>query len=176
MRWPYRSCRLAHFGTASDIDYANKLWQALIAGKIVGSEARPHEPFFGGAKPHGLILEVIHLIVLVGDHSGFVIVKKNYDGPGASVETVKQDRVRYLDSITVMYRREAGYDNDNQNWFWVKYRPDGTLFAKTLEGQTISLAGRLMKGETPRENRGCIYCHSSAGGGDYVFYPDILVP
>jgi len=164
------------FGTASDINYANRLWQVLRAEKVVGPDALPQEPFFGGAKPHGMILEITSQTISLADHRGFAVVKKNYNGAGVSVTEVKQDRGRYLESITVMYRREAGYDNDNQNWFWVKYRPDGTLFEKTMDSRVFLLAGRLMKGATPDENQGCIYCHSSAGGGDYVFYPNVLVP
>lgn len=164
------------YGTVSEIGYAAQLWEALVSTNMVGSEAIPNEPFFGGARPHGMILEIAQGNVLVNDHSGFVIVKKNYNGTNVSVATVKQNRNRYLDSITVMFRREAHYDDDNQNWFWAKYKPDGTLFEKIVNAQRIPLAGRLMKGKTQEENRGCIYCHSSAGGGDYVFYPSISVP
>ncbi len=166
----------APFGTVGDTTYAKRLWQSLVAEKLVGQDADLQQPFFGGAKPHGMILEVSHQMVSVGAHTGFAIIKKNYDGDDVSVEAVKQERKRFLNSITVMYRREAGYDKDNQNWFWVKYRADGTLYQKVVNGQQFSLAGRLMKGKTPAENKGCIYCHSSAGGGDYVFYPDIIVP
>lgn len=164
------------YGSVSDIHYAEQLWQSLGAAKMVGPDANTEEPFFGGARPHGMILEIASGDISVNRHTGFVIVKKNYDGEGVSVAAVKHDRSQYLSSITVMYQREAHYDDDNQDWFWVKYKPDGTLFEKIGNGQRTSLAGRLMKAESRENNRGCIYCHSSAGGGDYVFYPSILVP
>jgi hypothetical protein len=163
-------------GTELDIEYAQKLWSSLETEKIVGSSALKAEPFFGGAKPHGMILELVYRTVEVEGHRGFVVVKKNYDGAGVSVDRVEADREKFLTSMTVMFRREAGYDNDNQNWFWVKYHPDGRVFQKTANGSTTALAGRLVKGKTPEDNSGCIYCHASAGGGDYVFYPDISVP
>lgn len=164
------------YGTPDDINYAQQLWQALVKAGMVGSEARAEEPFFGGARPHGMILELTSGAITVNQHTGFAIVKKNYDGEGVSVASVKRDRDHYLSSITVMFQREEHYDDDNQNWFWVKYQPDGSLFSKTDKGRTVELAGRLMKGRNPENNSGCIYCHSSAGGGDYIFYPSVSVP
>jgi len=40
----------------------------------------------------------------------------------------------------------------------------------------IAIAGTMIKGATPDKSRGCIYCHRSAGGGDYIFYPNITIP
>lgn len=160
-------------GAPADVTYAQKLWRALAAVNLVGPQARPLKPFFGGAKPHGMILELTYQDLRVGDHTGFLVLKRNYDGTDVSVQNVALDRERYLTSITVMYRREIGYDPDNQNWFWVKYRPDGSLFRNP---NGVQMAGRILKGSTRDESGGCIYCHASAGGGDYVFYPQIQVP
>jgi len=110
------------------------------------------------------------------DHSGFLVLKRNYNGKGVSIATVRQNRKKHLTSITVMYQREPGYDEDNLNLFWAKYKPDGSLFSKSMQGQTLQLAGRLIKGKTSEDNKGCLYCHSSAGGGDYIFYPNIRLP
>ena len=100
------------------------------------------------------------------------MVKRNYDGEGVSEAAVDADRQKYLKNYKVMYQREDGYDDENQNLFWVKYKPNGTLFTKMIAGEAVSLAGKIFKGKTPGENGGCIYCHSSAGGGDYIFYPN----
>ena len=78
-----------------------------------------------------------------------------------SREQVLSDPEQYPESITVMYRREQGYDPANQNWFWGKYNPDGSL-QTTPEG--MPLAGRAA---------GCINCHSAAEGGDYVYSYDL---
>jgi hypothetical protein len=163
-------------GTSADIAYAQKLWNEMSDERLVGRNPKLLEPFFGGAKPHGMILEIAYQNIEVDGHEGFVVVKKNYNGEGVSVEAVKQQRDKFLSSLTIMYQRENGYDEDNQNWFWVKYKPDGSLFSKQVDGQPLSLAGRLIKGATREENRGCIYCHASAGGGDYIFYPNIKKP
>jgi len=164
------------FGLESDVAYATGLWKVMEREGLVGENAKKLEPFFGGANPHGMILEIDQKLIQVGNHVGFVVVKKNYNGSGVSVDAVKENRAKYLSSITVMYQREVGYDTDNQNWFWVKYKADGSLFNKPVQNQKIPLAGRIIKGKTWNESGGCIYCHSSAGGGDYIFYPEIKLP
>ncbi|WP_132971569.1 cytochrome P460 family protein [Thiogranum longum] len=138
--------------------------------------AKVLKPFIGAARPHGWVLEVDSGMVEVAGHRGFVVVKKNYEGSHISVADVEKDRAKYLVSISVMFKREAGYDPEDKDWFWAQYQPDGKLVVMRKMGMKVAMAGRLMKGSTPDKNRGCIYCHSSAGGGDYIFYPDITVP
>ena len=168
-------------GKPADVDEARQLWLVLEQEHMVGEHAELLKPFIGAARPHGWVLEVDSRVIQVGRHRGFVVVKKNYNGDTLSdkptIAEVEKDRRRYLKAITIMFKREPGYDPDNQNWFWAKYHPDGRLFSMHKMGMTIAMAGRLMKGGTsPDRNRGCIYCHSSAGGGDYIFYPDIVPP
>jgi len=160
-------------GTMDDISYARSLWQVLVQERITGKQMQPAEPFLGAAKPHGWILELVYRNITVKGHTGFLVVKRNYDQEGLTVEQVMQDRDKHLSSFTVMFQREADYDNDNQNWFWVKYRPDGTPFEKKIQGVPVKVAGRFLKGKKQEDNSGCIYCHASAGGGDYIFYPFI---
>jgi len=171
-----QSTALNDTANAADIVFAENLWRAMEKQNLVGSQSIPLEPFFGGAKPHGMILEIYNNMLSVGDHSGFLVLKRNYNGKGVSIATVRQNRKKHLTSITVMYQREPGYDEDNLNLFWAKYKPDGSLFSKSMQGQTLQLAGRLIKGKTSEDNKGCLYCHSSAGGGDYIFYPNIRLP
>ncbi len=164
------------FGTPDDVTYAQKLWQQLVSERLTGPSQKPETPFFGGAKPHGMILELAYQLITLDGHTGFVVVKRNYDGEGVTEALVAQDRAKYQSSVTVMFQREAGYDVDNQNWFWVKYYPDGQLFQKETNAGATAMAGRIAKGKVREENRGCIYCHSAAGGGDYIFYPEIKKP
>ena len=131
----------ASFGFDTDVAYSSQLWETLSAERIVGDNAVAKKPFFGGAKPHGMILELAYQPVTIGGHTGFVVVKKNYDGDGVSINAVEKNRSKYLHSITVMYQREAGYDEDNQNWFWAKYGPKGELLQKQINGRDIGLAG-----------------------------------
>ncbi|RLA07188.1 MAG: hypothetical protein DRQ51_06930 [Gammaproteobacteria bacterium] len=166
-------------GTTDDINYAKKLYQAMLDNKIEGNDRIESTIFFGGAKPHGQILELTYKNLKVDNHTGFIVAKRNYGKVGdksVTVQKVQKNRAKYLKSITIMYQREAGYDTDNQNWFWVKYNPDGTLFNKKINNRSTYLAGRLLKSKSPNNNSGCIYCHSSAGGGDYIFYPHIKKP
>ena len=163
-------------GTADDIAYAGQLWSVLEQEHMVGRQARALKPFIGAARPHGWVLEVESGTVNVAGHNGFVVVKKNYEGSHISVEDVERDRAKYLVSISVMFKREAGYDPEDKDWFWAQYQPGGQLVIMRKMGMKVAMAGRVMKGATPDKNRGCIYCHSSAGGGDYIFYPDITVP
>ncbi len=54
-------------------------------------------------------------------------------------------------SLTAMYKREAGYDPEDGDWFWAKYNPDDTV-QKNPAG--VALAGRVAKGAP----HGCIAC------------------
>ena len=162
--------------TGEDALFAQQLWDVMEGKRLVGRQAKQLDPFFGGAKPHGMILEILSQPMKKGQHSGFLVLKRNYNGDDVSVENVRKNRRKYLSSITVMYQREAGYDEDNLNMFWAKYKPDGDLFIKEFAGREMQLAGRLIKGESQESNKACLYCHASAGGGDYIFYPDIKLP
>lgn len=164
------------FGDHDDLAFAGMLWKQLEKEQIVGSQAKANPPFYGGAKPHGMILELAFQTITVANHQGFVVVKKNYNGIGVSVAKVKKNRQNYLDTHTVMFQRENGYDSDNNNWFWVKYDKNGKVMHMAQDPSKPALAGRVAKGKTAGENGGCIYCHSSAGGGDYIFYPQINLP
>jgi len=163
-------------GTPADIDDARHLWSVLEQEHMAGEHAEPLTPFIGAARPHGWVLEVDSRTIRVDGRSGFVVVKKNYNGDNLGIADVERDRRRYLDSVSVMFKREPGYDPDNQDWFCPQYRPAARLFSMHRMGMEIAMAGRLMKGATADRNRGCIYCHSSAGGGDYIFYPEITPP
>ncbi len=167
---------LEMFGSLDDTKFARLLWKTLEQEKMVGENASRLKPFFGGAKPHGMILEVSSGLVRVNGHTGFTVVKKNYNGADVTEARVERDRAKYLTSITVMFQRKKGYDPDNQNWFWSKYKPRGDLFTVEVSGQTKELAGRIVKGQSGGANKGCLFCHASAGGGDYIFYPEIKNP
>lgn len=157
------------FGQEADISYAQELWRALEVANLVGPNSiwvKPYE----GIEPHGAILTTVETRLTVRGHEGAVVVKTNYMGEGADVETVSNGRDKYLDAVTVMFEREGGYDPDNQNWFWVKYRGDGTL---DLTPTGMQMAGQLAKGAGPDgTDGGCIGCHKAAPGDDYLFVRD----
>ena len=151
------------FGTLQDVTYANQLWSVLIEERLVGRQAFQTTPY-EGAEPHGFVLQTLDGDVRVGRDTGRVIVKRNYGPEGIDVESVANDPVTYLKAVTVMFQRE-GFDEDNKDWFWVKYAPNGTILTNP-KGE--KLAGRVAKGR----DKGCIACHQNAPGGDYIFNND----
>lgn len=155
----------APFGDKDDVKYSEKLWSAMEKANYVGNHAIMSTPY-AGQPPHGAVLDTIEGPLKVGGKTNHVIVKRNYGGPDVSKETVANNPDKYLKAVTVMYKR-TGYDPDNQDWFWVKYRPNGDLHTNP---KGMKLAGRVAKGMP----KGCIACHTGAQGGDMVFNHDRL--
>lgn len=146
----------APFGDADNVNYAQTLWGLMEEARLVGDDSIKVRPFEGN-EPHGTVQEVLATTITVDGHTGRLIVKRNHASD--SVEAVYDDPIGALDAITIMFKREDGYDADNQNWFWAKYLADGTL-DKNPKG--MQLAGRVAKGA----DQGCIACHTAAGGED----------
>jgi hypothetical protein len=142
------------FGNAEDIDYAKQLWLKMEAR---GLNSTPANLYVGGP-PHGPVREVLEAVI----DGKRIIVKRNFGGEDVSVEAVSQNRAAFLKAVTVMAKREDGYDAENGNWFWVKYKPNGNLHTNA---KGMKLAGRVAKGM----DKGCIACHQSASGNDLVF-------
>ena len=143
------------------VKYSKDLWAAMTKAGLAGKDAKADKPYKGMA-PHGAILETITSEVTVGGQKGKVVVKRNYGGEGVSIDSVSKDRAKFLKAVTVMFKREAGYDKDNNDWFWVKYKADGSLHT---DPKGMMLAGRVMKGA----DKGCIACHSAMKDQDYIF-------
>ncbi len=156
----------APFGTDADAEYAALLWDIMVADRLVGDNAIMTTPYEGGP-PHGAMLETFYSTATINGNTGDLIVKRNYGPEEVSAEEILANPQKHLGAVTVMYRREAGYDDDNQNWFWVKYRTDGTI---DTNPKGMMLAGRVAKGA----DKGCIACHS--GVDDYVFTADHITP
>ena len=152
------------FGTDHDIAYAALLWDVMNASNLAGPSAIQTYPYEGIA-PHGMMLQTFYTTGTIDGHTGDLIVKRNYGPEGVSEDEVLMDPAKHLGAITVMFRREAGYDDDNQDWFWAKFLPDGSLDKNAMGG---ALAGRVAKGA----DAGCIACHS--GVDDYVFTSDAI--
>ncbi len=142
------------FGNAEDINYAKQLWAKIEAKWLNSTPAN----LYTGGPPHGPVREVLEAVI----NGKRIIVKRNFGGEGVSVEAVGQNRAAFLKAVTVMAKREAGYDPENGDWFWVKYKPDGSLHTNA---KGMKLAGRVAKGM----DKGCIACHQSASGNDLVF-------
>ena len=127
--------------------------------RVLEAPVRPHSRPFEGNEPHGSIQQVLDTSVKVQKKTGRVIVKVNHMGEGADIDTVHANPNKYVAAYTVMFKKPKGYDPENQDWFWVKYNPDGSLDTNPMG---MMLAGRVAKGM----DRGCIACHRSIGGDD----------
>lgn len=156
----------APFGGDHDVDYALDLWAAMDAANLVGEDAIRTFPY-EGVEPHGAVLEVFYSKLTVDGFTGDVAVKRNYGPPGVEIEEVMANAAAHLGKITVMFKREAGYDDENGNWFYVRYLPDGSVDLDD-DGMGIKLAGRIAKGM----DTGCIACHLAAPGDDFLFSAD----
>ena len=154
------------FGTEVEIDYAGDLWSVMEENDLVGADAPVIFPY-DGQVPHGMKLSTVYTEATVNGHTGTLVVKNNYGPEGVTAQQVITEPEKHLGAVTIMFKREDGYDPDNANWFWAKYLPDGSL-DKNPKG--MELAGRVAKGM----NAGCIACHQGAGGGDYLFTVDGL--
>ncbi len=152
------------FGGPEDVAFAERLWRALADDRLVGPRSIIAQPY-EGSDPHGVILMTVNSEISVDRREAAVIVKKNYIGEDISIESVATNPNLFLAAITVMFRREAGYDPENQDWFWVKYKADGTLHRNP---RGLPLAGRVAK--NPED--ACLGCHRFAPGDDYVFLHD----
>ena len=147
-----------YFGGKGDVAFAKSLWQSMSANQLVGANAINVYPFKGN-QPHGAIQQVTDATISVNRRIGRVIVKRNHGGEGADIKSVYSDPQKHLKAVTVMFKREAGYDTENLNWFWAKYTPAGEI-DKNPKGAL--LAGRVAKGGSV----GCIACHKALGGKD----------
>ena len=146
------------FGEESDVKYAQALWASMEKSDLVGNKAINVYPFKGN-QPHGAIQQVLDTDIKVSGITSRVIVKRNHGGKGITVKSVYADPVSNLKAVTVMFKRESGYDSENLDWFWVKYTSAG-MVDKNPKGR--KLAGRIGKDGSG----GCIVCHKAIGGSD----------
>jgi hypothetical protein len=156
------------FGGPANRQYAEAVWTAMVEAGLAGGEAITTFPYTG-TDPHGRVLEYLETTVPIGGRDAWTIVKRNHVAEELAVEDVIEAPRRDLASVTVMVKRESGYDPDNRNWWWAKYDPDGSL---QTNPQGAALAGRVAKGA----DVGCIACHQAAPGGDFVYSHDRTAP
>ncbi len=130
-----------------------------------GNANRMTTPVYKGASPHGAYLRMFSSYVTVGGVARPIVVKENFGGPDVTAETATAKPDEWLRAVTIMLQREAGYDDDNDNWFWVEFAPDGSVMSNP---KGMKLSGRVAKGMPA----GCISCHLSADDGDYLFFND----
>jgi len=153
----------APFGGDEDVAYAKKLWSTMMDAGFAGKGSIQSRPY-KGQHPHGAILDTFEAQIAIDGHLHQIIIKRNYGGEGVSIATVSNDRAKYLKAVTVMLKR-PGYDPETQDWFWAKFKADGSL---DVNPKGMKLAGKVAKGKP----KGCIACHTAAPGGDMMYLRD----
>ena len=81
---------------------------------------------------------------------------------GSILVTENYDKDKKLIDITVMYRSK-GADPQHGDWYWLKYRPDGSIARTSEKEGKKAIAGKVAS---------CIDCHSKAGTKDLVYSND----
>lgn len=142
------------FGQSEDLTYAAKLWQALERNDLVGQDAIFAMPYT--ASVHKQVLMTLGRRIDVDGRTGKVLVKKMYQGENISEEQVADQPDRNLAIVAVMFKREAGYDAEHDDWFYVRYDAKG----KPTAPKGVPFAGRVPK---------CITCHQAAPGNDFIY-------
>jgi hypothetical protein len=162
------------FGGPDDLDFANKLWAAMADARLVGPNALKTTTYQGGTGLHTTTLTALQGMVSVGDNSGLAIVKNNFrgaEGKDVTDADIIERPQEFGGPVTVMYQR-AGYDPDNQNWFWAVFRPNGEV---VVNPRGMTMAGRIVGGGAlPDAPFNCVACHQGAPGDDMVFLHDAV--
>jgi len=155
---------------------ASELWQHITEKSpytVLKDDAWHFLPGWEGRKegqsPHGAgIITYVNEIAYqaakkkqttLPNHS--IVVKENY-APAA--EGNKQSALwpnAKLGAVTVMYKIDD-YNPEAGNWYWVKYRPDGSVDTKG----DMKIAGKVQS---------CIGCHARGSGeaNDYLIGYDL---
>lgn len=146
------------YGKPADIAYAEKLWPALVKERLVGPNrilARPTK----GEQPHGALQQIVAATATVDGVERRVVVKANHRGENLKEADVYANPTASLTHYAIMAKREAGYDPNAADWFWVVYGADGSV----TRHAGVAIAGRADTGD----DRGCIGCHRKYGGQDF---------
>lgn len=141
-------------GTPEDDAYAARVWSYMEAHGLIGAGRVRSFPFVG-SRPHGSIQELIVTEAVIDGHRGRLLVKHNYGAEGSLTprSVYAAGPGEHVEPLAIMFQREDGYDENNNNWFWAEYNADGSVF--NYQGENLS-------GRAPL----CIGCHSALGGAD----------
>ena len=135
--------------------FEQKLWQFIKSARYSQwAPAGDNGDFRESDGAHGALVKTYMNRTAAGNQDslphGSVIIKENFSPE------------KKLMAVTLMYRTKD-YDAAANDWYWVKYNPDGTVATMDTEMGKMKIAGKA---------KGCIECHSGADGDDYVFFND----
>lgn len=139
----------ASLGTPADEAHVSDLWERMQGYENWEQVEGWEGIVFSVDGTHGQYVQIWANDVAMGDLAalpvGSIVVKEGYSDEAGDG----------LKAITVMERREAGYDPDNGDWFWGRYGADGSP----------THAGRVGF---------CSDCHADDATGDHSFVNDDL--
>jgi len=137
----------ASLGTPEDEAHVHDLWERMQGYESWGQVDGWDGVLFSLDGTHGEYVQIWANGVALDDlenlPEGSIVVKEGYSDEAGEE----------LNAITVMERREPGYDPENGDWFWGRFRADGTP----------THAGRVGF---------CADCHASDTTGDFSFVND----
>jgi len=149
------------WGSEDDADAAMQWWTEVDGANLGWQTAAQWERYPGteelqvGAEPHGARQNLWHTTDPAEGQVGYTVLKENYPPEGEGDD---------LAAVTIAIKRAPGYDPDNEDWFWARYNPDGSLF---LIGESPAVGA-----VEPEPGAGCRGCHRGAADSDYLFSND----
>lgn len=158
---------IAEFSTAEDLEYMRKVIARMNELNLLGGPEAIHTPIYPGIRPHGILLSTIFTRTEIEGQSGELIVKRSFEhdeaesNPQKAITEVQADPDKYLHNYAIMFRREDGYQDAHQNWYYAEFDPIG---------EPIVYEGNVLVGR----NDLCISCHVQADGDDYLFTTDAI--
>lgn len=148
----------SRIGTAQPAQtFESKFWNYLQDAQYRNWAPAPgqKEGVYPGQSPHGAFLKMYLNRKAIANPKnmpqGSIIVKENFGKDGKT-----------LMAVTVMYRVK-GYNPQGNDWYWVKYKPNGSVALTPPAKGSKRIAGRF---------KSCIECHSGSDGNDFAFFND----
>jgi mono/diheme cytochrome c family protein len=156
--------------TNNDSSFEDQFWKYLVGNNYKNWSPGPGAAagFYKGRNPHGAYLKMYVNRTAAGSMDdmavGSVVILENYF------------KDQSLKTISVMYRT-TGFNPDGNDWYWIEYRPDGSVVrAAAQENETQNRIRNVSLTTSPKLLMGkaanCIQCHQSAAGDDFVFSND----
>ncbi len=137
--------------------FEGKFWSWLKQVEYHNWAPGPGKPTgaYPGQSPHGKLVKTYLNRTAAGNSGrlphGSIIIKENLGPDGKT-----------LMAVTVMYKAK-GYNPEGNDWYWVKYNPDGSVARTPAEKGSRPISGKFAS---------CIECHSGADGNDFSFIND----
>lgn len=160
---PAATANNAGYGAAGDVARAEMLWPLLEARGLVGADPVQTQLVLA-REPVGQLIETLGARLSIEGEERLAFVKRVY-ASGVSPAEIDADRLGLLVHTVAMIRAERGYNAQADDWFFVRYGPEGAILT---DQNGVPEAGRLHG----QSDIGCMACHRTAPGDDFLFTTD----